>query len=125
MFEQPELKCLTVENRPAALVSLYQQLSADATSGATVGACGDDVTSHWDASDYNRMAALGATLRRGGRKARHSNNQLLEIETRRPASVAHLREWLTDDEALGEVSATVGPDNRRATTRRRHSSLHR
>ena len=121
-YQQPELKCLTVENRPMALVALYDRLSTTVTSGVTVASPGD-VTSHWDASDYNRMAALGATLRRG-RKSR--TNQLLEIETRRPASVAHLREWLTDDEALGEVSATVGPDNRAPIpARTRHSSLHR
>lgn len=111
-----------MENRPAALAALYEKLSSTVTSGVSTAPPGS-ATSHWDASDYNRMAALGATLRRG-RKGR--NNQLLEIETRRPASVAHLREWLTDDEALGEVSATVGPDNRQPVSARpRHSSLHR
>lgn len=67
--------------------------------------------------------ALGATLRR--RRKQRSN--VLEIETRRPASLAHMREWLTDDEGvLDDLSAPVGPDNRRPIdTDHTETALHR
>ena len=61
-----------------------------------------------DDADYGRLLALGATLRR----RRRLRSNVLEIETRRPASLAHMRDWLTDDEsALDDLAATVGPDN--------------
>ena len=86
-------------NRPDSLVMLM-------TNGG-----GKGVGNYLDAADYGRLMELGATLRRSRRK--HRTN-VLEIETRRPASLAHMREWLTDDEGvLDDLSAPVGPDNRR------------
>lgn len=101
---------MTSSNRPKALTSLYDK-AASLVSPPTVnrpdsllGADG------LDAADYGRLMALGATLRR---RRKHRSN-VLEIETRRPASLAHMREWLTDDEGvLDDLSAPVGPDNRR------------
>lgn len=85
-------------NRPDSLVMLM------ANGGGKGG-------NYLDAADYGRLMELGATLRRSRRK--HRTN-VLEIETRRPASLAHMREWLTDDEGvLDDLSAPVGPDNRR------------
>lgn len=85
-------------NRPDSLVMLM-------TNG------GGGKGNYLDAADYGRLMELGATLRRSRRK--HRTN-VLEIETRRPASLAHMREWLTDDEGvLDDLSAPVGPDNRR------------
>lgn len=120
-FKQPELNLVTSSNRPKALAVLYDKaaqldisppvnrpeslLLLMANGGKGING------SYLDAADYGRLMELGATLRRTRRK--HRTN-VLEIETRRPASLAHMREWLTDDEGvLDDLSAPVGPDNRR------------
>jgi len=110
---------VTAENRPKALVLLYEKAAALDSSPPVnrpdslvmLMANGGKGANYLDAADYGRLMELGATLRRSRRK--HRTN-VLEIETRRPASLAHMREWLTDDEGvLDDLSAPVGPDNRR------------
>lgn len=119
------MKILTPESRPDALKILYDRAASlvippavNRPDSLLVGVDG------MDAADYGRLIALGATLRR--RRKQCSN--VLEIETRRPASLAHMRQWLTDDDetVLDDLSAPVGPDNRRLIEKR-HSdrALHR
>ena len=103
------MKLLTSENRPKALVALYDKAASLVTPPAVNRPDSLMGVDGMDAADYGRLMALGATLRR---RRKHRSN-VLEIETRRPASLAHMREWLTDDEAvLDDLSAPVGPDNR-------------
>lgn len=118
-LQQPELNLVTPSNRPNALAVLYDKAAALDVSPAVnrpesfvlLMANGGKGISYLDAADYGRLMELGATLRRSRRK--HRTN-VLEIETRRPASLAHMRQWLTDDEGvLDDLSAPVGPDNRR------------
>ena len=99
-----QLNLFSSDARPTAVTALYDRAApTPVTSVARFS-----TLSHLDDCDYDRLMALGATLRR----RRRVQNQVLEIETRRPASLAHLRQWLTDDQALDHLSAAVGPDNR-------------
>ena len=110
------LNAFTPETRPAPVEWLYGRsrpaVTAIVRHWGGSGASGD--ASALEAADYDRLMALGATLRR--KKRGHQRMDVLDIETRRPASLAQLREWLTDDQAIGHLAAAVGTDNHRQVT---------
>ena len=102
-----ELKLITPENRPRAVVTLYEKATRIVEP---VNRPESLIENGIDAADYGRLLELGATLRR----RRKQRSKVLEIETRRPASLAQMRGWLTDDEGvLDDLATTVGPDNQR------------
>ena len=125
------------DGRPSGVRALYQSArpspsSAPATSAAAAAGVGaaDDADDALDAGDYDRLVALGATLRRRRRRRAAlspADADRLEIETRRPASEASRRQWLAGGQGvLDDVAATVGTDNRRhLLSRSCDAALHR
>ena len=106
---QPELGLLTKSNRPSTVEKLYER-AAPAVETPVFRPDSLDA-SRWNDADYGRLMALGATLRR--QKRRQRTTGVLDIETRRPASLSRLRDWLTDDDegVFDDLASTVGPDN--------------